>query len=132
MQILSSDTYYNIPVKDTAGRPNQIYYDKQLTSGIINLWPVPENSTNKIEFTFISQLFDFDAATDDPDFPQEWFHPLVWNLANELSTEYGVFGERAAKIEAKANQSLQKALDWDKEPVSVRFQPGNAYIEGYI
>lgn len=125
MQILSSDTYYNIPVKDTAGRPNQIYYDKQLTSGIINLWPVPNNSTEKIEFTFISQLFDFDAATDDPDFPIEWIYPIILGGAYRLCRKYGRLEmQEKEQLKRDADEALDEVSGFDREDTSLYFQPG--------
>jgi len=124
MQILSRDTYYNIPVKDTPGRPNQLYYDKQLSLGTINLWPVPENSTNKVEFTWIEQLFDFDAATDDPDFPVEWLQPLILGGTYRLSRKYGRLDKQEKEqLKRDLDEALEDAEGYDREETSIYFQP---------
>lgn len=127
MQPLSRDTYYNIPVKDTAGRPNQFYYDKQLSLGIISLWPVPDNATNKVEFTWIEQLFDFDAATDDPDFPVEWLQPLILGVAYRLSRKYGRLDMQGKEqLKRDLDEALEDVEGYDREETSIYFQPATS------
>ena len=130
---LSRDTYYNIPVKDTTGRPNQYYYDKQLTSGTMNVWPVPDNATNKVEFSFISQLFDFDAATDDPDFPVEWLQPIILGVAYRLSRKYGRLEmQEKEQLKRDADEALEEVSGFDREATSIYFQPaGNVNVNSY-
>ncbi len=124
---LSRDTYYNIPVKDTSGRPNQFYYNKQLNLGIINLWPTPNSSANKFKFTFIKQLYDFDSPTDDPDFPVEWLMPIILNVAYRLSRKYGRLDmSEKEQLKRDADEALQNAEGYDREPTSIYFQPASS------
>lgn len=130
---LSRDTYFNIPVKNTSARPNQFYYDKQLSSGIIYLWPIPDSSTNMIVLTFIKQIYDFDAANDDPDFPVEWLQALILNVAYRLSRSYGRFDpNEREQLKRDAEQALADAEGYDREPTSIYFQPAtNININNY-
>lgn len=133
MQQLSRDSYYNIPVKDTTGRPNQYYYNKQLNLGIMNLWPVPNSASNKIKFTFIKQVYDFDSPTDSPDFPVEWLSPIILNVAYRLSRKYGrlEFQEKE-QLKRDADEALANVAGYDREPTSIRFQPAtNINISNY-
>lgn len=126
--LLSRDTYYSIPVKDTSARPNQLYYDKQLTSGFIYLWPTPNSSSNKIKFTFIKQIFDFDAPNDDPDFPVEWLNCLILGTANRLCRSYGRLTEtEREQLKRDAAEALAIANGYDTEPTTLYFQPATNY-----
>lgn len=123
---ISRDTYYNIPTKDTSGRPNQFYYNKQLNSGIISLWPTPDSSTFKINFSFVKQLFDFASPVDSPDFPVEWLRPLILNLAYALSRKYGRFTmEERVLLKADAQEALEDVMGYDREDTSIYFQPAS-------
>tara|TARA_R110002126_G_scaffold69103_1_gene174819 strand:+ start:856 stop:1812 length:957 start_codon:yes stop_codon:yes gene_type:complete len=124
---LSRDTYYNIPVKNATGRPNQFYYDKQLTKGLLNLWPLPNDSSNKIEFSFINQIFDFDTATDDPDFPVEWLQPIILGVAYRLCRKYGRLEmQEKEQLKRDADEALAEAEGYDREETSFYFQPATS------
>ena len=43
-----------------------------------------------VEFSYVRPFQDFDAATDDPDFPQAFFLPIMLELAAHLGAEKGV------------------------------------------
>lgn len=115
---LSRIDYRNMPNKTTPGIVTQYYYDPQLTSGQFWAWPCPQDSLNGLNFTYMEPIFDFNTAADYPDFPQEWVNALVWNLANEIGIEYDLGGERAARIEKRAMESLDLVSGWDREPES--------------
>jgi hypothetical protein len=62
------------------------------------------------------------ASNDDLDMPQEWLQAIVWNLANDLETEYPVNDARlATKIERKAGILLGQLSGWDKSPPASSF-----------
>jgi len=82
---LARDSYFNISVKTNAGRPNQWYYDKQLSYGDFYLWPTPNSVSDKVNFTFQKMFFDVDDATTNVDFPIEWLDAIVLNLASRLA-----------------------------------------------
>jgi hypothetical protein len=130
---LSRDTYYNNPSKNTTGRPNQFYYDKQLTSGLISIWPVPNNSSNKVEFSWIKQIFDFDAATDDPDFPVEWLQPIILGVAYRLCRKYGRLDmQEKEQLKRDADEAIDEAGGYDREETSIYFQPAtNVNVNNY-
>lgn len=43
MQPISHDEFFSYPSKSTGGKPCVFYYDKQLSSGVLNLFPRPNN-----------------------------------------------------------------------------------------
>lgn len=127
MVIMSRDTYRAITIKNNTGIPNRLYYDKQLNSGTIYLWQVPSSANYLIEFTWQKQLFDFDSATDDPDFPVEWLDALYLNLAVKLAGFNSVTDSKQTTfltdLKQEAKDSLDDVLGFDRETTSIYFEP---------
>ena len=123
MTQLSRSQYFHLPNKDNEGTPIQYYYDPQLTNGVLYIWNAPNSANDTIRFTVQRSLEDFDAITDDPDFPQEWLEALVYNLADRLTDEYGVAEALKRRIERKAIAYLNLALSFDQESASLFISP---------
>mgnify|MGYP001597580572 FL=1 len=90
-------SYFQIYNKTNDTAPTRIYYDPQLTNGVLytNYEPLVMNET--LELSYHRPIEDFDAATDNPDFPQEWYEPLVYGLALRRAPDYGLsVAERTA------------------------------------
>lgn len=122
--INSNNTYYNIPTLDTPGIPNTMYYNKQLTFGTINLWPVPDVNTYFGTFTFQKQYDDFVTANNTPDFPQEWLEALYLNLALRLAPVYGKSIDIELRTDAK--QAFDDCEGYDREDTSIYLQPASS------
>jgi|TARA_R110002126_G_scaffold251176_1_gene394175 hypothetical protein len=133
MVTYSRDSYYNLPVKNTSGRPNLFYYDKQLTAGLVNLWPVPSTSKQKIIFSYTKTIEDFDQALNDPDFPVEWLQPVILNVAYRLSRKYGRLDlQGKEQLKRDADDALAEAEGYDREDTSFYFQPAtNINVNSY-
>jgi hypothetical protein len=126
MIILTRDEYDRLGNKFTTGTPIQIYYDPQRIYGDLFLFPVPNAASATgytIEITFQRPFEDFDAATDEPDFPQEWFDALTFMLADRLALEYGVNEEVRADLVKRAMQYRAEALSFGTEEGSMYFTP---------
>ena len=115
--------YQMLPNKAQTGIINQAFYGPQLNTGYLYLWNPPTTVTDLVKFTFHRPIQDFDAASDNPDLPQEWFDPLTWGLADVLAPEYDVPGERADRIGMKAAQFLDAVAGFDREAESIQMQP---------
>ncbi len=120
--ILTRDEYFDLPNKTSLGKPHQGYYDPQLTDGIWYLWQTPDTIDDIINFTFSRPFEDFDAAANNPDFPQEWLAALKKNLAVELAPEYGVALDKQVNLQRMAQVSLDRVLGFDTE-TTVSFEP---------
>lgn len=115
---------YNIlPNKAQSGIVNQVFYDPQLATGYLYLWNPPTTVTDLVKFTYHRELADFDLASDNPDFPQEWIDPLVWNLADVLGPEYDIPMDRAQVIAGKAARFLDDVAGFDREAESIYAHP---------
>jgi len=123
---ISREEYWNLPDKDTEGEPNQFYYDPQLGNGVLHIWPVADStfaSDKTLEIFYRKPFDDMDAATDDLDFPQEWYEAIKFGLAYRLSFQPGIPAMDKSAIKQMANETLDLALSWDTEHTPVYFQP---------
>lgn len=120
MQIIGYDEFFNIPVKTTDGRPFNFYYDKQLGSGQLYVFPQPDDVDILLEFTYHEAIEDVDSASDDLDFPTEWTLPLIYCLSAELALAYGKFQELQF-LEGKAREykDIVKNFDSDEAPLFI-------------
>lgn len=113
MRIITRDEYNRLGNKSTAGLPVQLFYEPQLTSGTISLFPVPDTTAaSDYTITIIYQrpFADFDSATDNPDFPQEWYEALKYGLAVRLAGEYQVESSIRKALMEEASLFKQQAM----------------------
>lgn len=88
LSIIPDEVYAQIPVKTTTGIPENLNYDNGFAAGKIRLYPVA-NTTYTLNLLSEKQLSTF-ALTDTVSLPPGWERALVYNLAVEMSPEYGV------------------------------------------
>lgn len=119
---VSREEYFDIINKDATGSPVQYYYDPQLSAGKIYIWPVSDSVVNRLKFTYRRSLEDFDAASDNPDFPQEWLEALIYNLAVRIAPKFNK-EKKVQLIALQAEQFKQDMLDWDQEHGNVTIGP---------
>ena len=134
LEIVDRDTYNRNSTKTQGGTPTQLFYDPEYAKadgtnakGKIYLWPAPDATAvaeYDLYFVYTRPIQDFDtgggAATLD--FPQYWFNAVKWNLAYELSFNYGLPIEAQNKLKTMADETLRLALSFDVDQQSVFFQ----------
>lgn len=125
VEVISRKEYVYLSDKTTSGRPNQLYFDPQYLTSVANIWPVfDDNYTNDRLYVYATRYVeDFDASTNDADFPMEWYFPLAYGLAMYAGPKYGVTGQRLNEISTLAVDLKEKALDFDMENQSVFISP---------
>lgn len=126
LTITSRYDYDTLGLKAAAGIPNQLYYDPQLTNGIVTLYNVPLDTTNTLHLVIQRQIQDFNLATDNPDFPQEAFQMLKWGLADEIGLEQGARDNVLDRVSQKARYYMGEFTDSQQEFASVFFTPSAA------
>lgn len=124
MEVVARSIYRDMPLKGSAGTPNQLFYDPQLGQGLIHVWQVPVTATESlIKFTWHRPIQDFNASSNTPDLPQEWIMPLYYNLANYMLPQYAVSDRRARQIERRSAALLETVLSFDRESEPTFIQP---------
>lgn len=107
VKLVSGNKYKSISTKDTEGSITQAYYDQQTTNGVLYVWPTADSVKDYLVATARMPIEDFDSATNDPDFPQEWLLPLAWNLAVAIAPKFDE--PLSPMFISQANQYLQDA-----------------------
>jgi len=120
---MSREEYFALGNKQSSGTPNQFYYDPQLDSGVLYLYPAPSDVDSIIEYIYHRPFEDFDNATDTPDFPQEWYHAIRFGLASTIAPEYGVPLKVRADLKMDAMYYKREAMNFDREDSPVYIQP---------
>jgi hypothetical protein len=114
--------YFGIGQKATDGYTSHIYFE----NGSIYTYQPNSNSSDILVMKWERVLDDFDAATDDADFPQQWLMPLAWNLAVAIAPKYGVPPQHFQMVAQQAAYWKEVAEGWDRE-CTVFFQPKRGF-----
>lgn len=120
---VSRQEYFALPNKNSTGQVNQMYYDPQLSSGVLYVWPTTDSVKTVLNITVYSPIEDFDDEDDTPDFPQEWYEAMKFGLASRIGLEKGLEINRQMLLDAKADRALADVLSWDDGEESVYLQP---------
>lgn len=123
--ITSRYDYDTLGQKFSPGVPNQVWYDPQLTGGLLTLYNVPNDNIHEIHVVAQRQIADVPTLTSNLDFPQEAARMLIWQLLDEISLEYALPSNERKEINAKAVQFKNRFFDapWTQEQASVYFTP---------
>ena len=122
--IITRDEYNRLSSKFVEGTPSQVYFDPQRIYTDMFVYPVPSAAfaaANTIIITYQRTFDDVDAASDEPDFPIEWFDALTFMLADRLAPEYGVNEEHRMDVQKRAMQYRAEALSGGTEEGSFYF-----------
>lgn len=126
LQILSQEEYNTFGSKYSTGTPNAVHLQVGRDTSTVYTYLTPDTTavTNYDLYLQTQRLIqDAGTSAQNLDFPAEWLYALGWNLAAELSTDYGVDAERIIYIEQKAAKFLTEVEDFDTEYTSIFFSP---------
>ncbi len=121
--MLSRNDYNALTNKTQTGTIVQAFYDPERSAlGYLYIWQPPAAITELVKFTYHRPIMDFDAASDEADFPQEWIDPIVYNLAVSIAPEFDVSAERLSVIAPQAAAYLDDVMGDDREGESYFMQ----------
>ena len=115
---MTRGSYFGVGNKSESGYVSHINF----SNGVISVYQPSSNDTDMLVLKWERRLDDFDSATDDADFPQEWHLPLVWNLATLACPKYGVPPQSYQMIATQAAYWKDVAEGFDRE-CTVTFSP---------
>jgi hypothetical protein len=131
MTQITNQEYNRLPAKTEEGTVIQWHYDLPLNmstsgypgNGDFYFWPRHSDGKYVIVIKYIKHFDDLDVAGNNPEFPQEWFLPLMKGLSWLLAAKNSVpYQERKILME-EANMLKNLALDHDVEMGSLFIQP---------
>lgn len=121
LTLLGRNDYMMLSNKTTEAPVNQVYYDKQLTNGVMKVWPEPDDVQDYIKMTARIPIQYINAVTDDFEVGAEWYEAIAWNLALRLFPKYGKPIDRLFKLQAQ--QFFDDAMGSDMENTSFFIMP---------
>ena len=123
-RMISRDEYFGLANKAATGSAIQSYYNPRLGSGRLFPWPTAQDERQFLNVSAQISIEDFDGSGNSPDFPAEWFDPLVWGLAERFLSEYGVIDPVTVQlVTSMAARTYEMAEDFDSEDTSLVFRP---------
>ena len=123
VEIISQNDYMGLSSKDAEGQVNQINYDPQTGSGLLNVWPKTDDVTDTLELIVQREIEDMDAGTDDFDIPTEWYETVLYGLTERIGIQFQIPEKMMKRITAKARESLSKSMGFDVENTSMFISP---------
>ncbi len=120
VRLVGEKEYQSQSNKLSEGPPVEAFYRQELDNGRLYVWPV-DGGADWDKLVLISQTLpdDFDAAGNNPEFPIEWGNAIVWNLAAELASEYGLPENTQGRLWRIAEFKFNELLAYDDENASV-------------
>ena len=105
------------------GALNSYFVDKQAAVLNLRYWLTPdtEAATGVAHQIMRTQIGNATGLTDTNPFPVEWYLPLVWIMADELTTGQPESVQNRCKMKADAYKEDIEA--WDVEDAPTMFQP---------
>ena len=117
-------TYASIPNKLTRGRPIQVFVERLRAAPVINLWPVPDDSTT---YTFVyfrlRRIEDAGSGVETADMNFRFLPCLVAGLAYHIAMKVPELADRISMLKAAYEEQYALAAGEDREKTSERFIP---------
>ena len=125
MEKISRGEYLTLPDKSTKGRPSQLYFDRKVQPEI-NIWPLPENSTDQLVYYYVRRIQDADALVNTTDMPFRFYPCMVAGLAYYLAMKRAL--DRVQILKTVYEEEFQRAADEDEARTPLKLQPSIQYL----
>jgi hypothetical protein len=125
LQRISMEEYALLPNKGQTGRPSQYAVRRNRDNVTVYLWPIPENTTDLLNFEKVRYLEDVNkSAIQTADISRRFLPCLTAGLAYQLSMKRpGVEGGRIQFLKAEYEERLARAMEEDRERASFYLKP---------
>ncbi len=120
---IGMSAYATIPVKNTQGRPVQVWVDRQIEPEL-TVWPVPNDDTYTLIYWRMRRIQDVGSSGElTYDIPQRFLPCLTAGLAYKLAMKRPELAERLPMLEAEYEKLWRNAAAEDRERVAFRIVP---------
>ena len=120
----SREEFLTIPNKTTQGRPSQFFLDRQITPNL-QLWPVPENSTDIVFYDALTRMQDADTFINSSDMPFRFYPCLAAGLAYYIALKRAP--NRVELLKAVYEEEFDRAATEDRDRSSFNVVPRYEY-----
>lgn len=116
LRIIEKTEALTTTLREGVGTPSLVYLEKApvMTNQKIHVFQSPGTGYTA-QYTYRRRLYDFDNASDNPDFPQEWEQKLVRILSAELAPEFGIPLDERQLLMMEAEKAKLQSLSNNSE-----------------
>jgi hypothetical protein len=126
VEFMSRQEWLNIPDKDTEGRPDRVFIDKQRDGLSMTIWTVAENSTDILIWDAVKKFEDSDTAADNADINWYMQDAFAAGLASRLAEKFAP-PELEEKLFLKAEAKFKTGSNASRERGAVRIVPQSGW-----
>lgn len=119
----SEDEFDLLSDKESSSDINQAHYNRDLETGQMRVWGVPNSAIPLLNFTYDRRLNIMSTNADSFDLPSYWHSAFCFNLANRLKLKFGCTPQRSQELTMFANETLTAALSFDTENYPIVIRP---------
>ena len=124
LERISMEEYLKIPRKGQTGRPTQYAVRRERDNSVVHLWPVPENSTDKVKFETVKYFQDVSRSSQPADVSRRFYPCHTAGTAYFMSMKRpGVDMNRIQMLKTEYEERLLRAQEEDKERASMYLTP---------
>jgi hypothetical protein len=120
--VISRTDYMAIPNKTVTSKIVNLYYDPQLVSGVLYVWPTADTPNDQLFLSVDRPIQDVVNDEETYDLPPEWGLFLSDAVAVEIAPEYGLPIADRQVIEARYEKKLASLLSYDRDKASTYFE----------
>ena len=111
--------------KTQSGKPTTFMIERGVSGITVNLWPVPENSTDTLVIRTIQRIEDVTASYQKLDVPYRFYPLIIKWLRYELSlTRQGIPLDIRQELKMKLDECMLDTFEEDRERVNFTIYPG--------
>jgi hypothetical protein len=123
---MTRDEYMTVSDRTITGTPNRYYVERTLSGGrtvlVAYFWPVPDTTSDTIEYAGAARAKDYDTGATTSDFPSSWTTALIYGLTAELGTPFGQ-PAISAQYRQMFDNEKEKQLAADTEQMGLTLMP---------
>lgn len=125
---ISMEEYLKIPRKSQTGRPSQYAVRRERDNVVVHLWPLPDNSNDKLKLELVRYFQDVSKSSQTADISRRFYPCLTAGTAYFMSMKRpGVDAGRIQMIKQEYEERLSRAQEEDKERASLLIRPRLQY-----
>lgn len=114
--------YQAIPNKTSTGMPCMFWFDRDLASQTIKVWPAPDTATDDIILYRLRRTQDVTAGAQTLDLPYHWFEAFAAGLAWRLAVKFNF--ERVAMLKTLGEEAFASAMLSERQAVDTEMTIG--------
>lgn len=125
---ISMEEYLKIPRKSQVGRPSQYAVRRERDNVVVHVWPLPDNSNDKLKFETVKYFQDVTRSSQTADISRRFYPCLTAGTAYFMSMKRpNVDAGRIQMIKAEYEERLMRAQEEDRERASMFITPHFGY-----